>query len=73
MSDYLCAHPGFPQKINGVLYTVKWMYSTKQDAMKRVHKERAGGRYEEVRFYPRKINGKLFGKHPFMVLIRKRR
>lgn len=71
--SYLQAHPGFPQKIGSVVYTVKWMYSTKQEAMKRVHRERKEGKYGEVRYYPRKIGGKLFGKHPHMVLVKGRK
>jgi hypothetical protein len=69
MANYLHAHPGFPQKIGDRIFTVKWMYSRKQDAQKRVVSVRNEGKYAEVRLYPRKINGRLFGRHPWCVCV----
>jgi hypothetical protein len=70
MANYLHAHPGFPQKIGNKMFTIKWMYSEESDAKKRVTKTRKEGKWEEVRLYPRKVNGKLFGKHPWCVAVR---
>ena len=65
--SYLEAHPGFRQVINHKTYVIKWMYSKKSDAEKFINKLRKIGEYKEVILYPRIIDGKLYGKHPFCV------
>ena len=70
MANYLHAHPGFPQRIGDKIFTVKWMYSKKWDAMQQVTKIKSEGNYEDVQLYPRKINGRLFGKHPWCVAVK---
>jgi hypothetical protein len=70
MSSYLHAHPGFPQRIGNHIFTVKYMFSDKNDAHKMVARIRKEGKYEEVRYYPRAINGRLFGRHPHCVVVR---
>jgi hypothetical protein len=73
MTDYLEAHPGFPQKIDNKVYTIKWMYSKKEDAKEAIIRIKKEGKYEEVRLYPRIINGKLYGKHPWCIAVRGRK
>jgi hypothetical protein len=71
-TDYLEAHPGFEQKIKSKIYLVKWMYSNKSDALDKIQRVESTRTYEDVVLYIRKINGKLFGKHPYCVAVRKK-
>ena len=72
MADWLHGHPGFSQKINNKNYTIKWMFSKKEDAEKFINKLRKKNEYKEVILYKRIINGKLYGKHPFCIAVRGR-
>ena len=72
MANYLHAHPGFRQVINNKNYTVKWMFSKKEDAEKFISKLRKDNMYKEIILHPRIIDGKLFGKHPWMIAVRGR-
>jgi uncharacterized protein (DUF2344 family) len=70
MPNYLEAHPGIRQSINGKIYTIKWMYSKKQDAERFINKLRKTNTYKEVILYSRIKEGKLYGNHPFCVAVR---
>jgi hypothetical protein len=70
MPNHLEAFPGFHQKIGNKFYTIKWMYSKKQDAERFINKLRKMNTYTDVILYPRIIEGKLYGKHPFCVAVR---
>jgi hypothetical protein len=72
MADYLHAHPGIKDTIHGKIYTIKWLYSKKSDAEKFISKLRKDNMYKEIILHPRIIDGKLFGKHPWMIAVRGR-
>lgn len=71
--SFLEAHPGFRQVVNHKVYTIKWMFSKKSDAEKFINKLRKIGEYKEVILYPRIIEGKLYGKHPYCIGVRGRK
>lgn len=73
MANYLHAHPGFRQKINNKIYTIKWMFSKKEDATKFINKLKKNNEYKEIILYPRIIDGKLFGHHPFCIGVKGKR
>ncbi len=72
MPNYLEAHPGFRQVIKGKIYTIKWMYSKKEDAERFINKLSKTNTYKEIVLYPRIKENKLYGKHPFCVAVRKK-
>jgi hypothetical protein len=69
-ADYLEARPGFPQRIKGKDYVIKWIYSTKSDAEKKVESVKESKTFSDVTLYARKKKGKLYGKHPWCVAVR---
>ena len=69
--SFLEAHPGFRQVINHKVYTIKWMFSSKPDAEKFSDKLRKTNEYKEVILYPRIINSRLYGKHPYCVGVKR--
>ena len=73
MANYLHCHPGFPQIINGKRYTIKWLYSKRGDALKFIKRIEKENKYKEVILYPRIIDGKLYGRHPFCIAVRIKR
>ena len=68
--SYLIAVPGIRQEIEGKIFTIKRMYSDKQDAIKCVNEYKESGKWNEVREYTRIKEGKKFGKHPYCVAVR---
>lgn len=71
--SYLHAHPGIRQKIGNKIYSIIYMYSTKEGAEKSIRMMKEDGKYKEVILYPRIIDGKLFGRHPWCVAARGRK
>jgi hypothetical protein len=69
--SYLEAHPGFKQKIGNKTYVIKWMFSRKIDAEKFINKLRKTGEYKEVILYERVIGGKLYGRHPYCIGVKR--
>lgn len=69
--SYLEAHPGFRQVINNKVYTIKWMFSKKSDAKKFINKLRKTGEYKEVILYLRVKDGKLYGRHPYCIAVKR--
>ena len=49
------------------------MHSTREGAEKSIRMMKDEGRYKEVILYPRIIDGKLFGRHPWCVAVRGRK
>jgi hypothetical protein len=70
MANYLHAHPGIRTTINGKPYTIKWMYSKKQDAERFISKLRKTNTYKEIILFPRIKENRLYGAHPFCVAVR---
>lgn len=71
--QFMEAHPGFRQKIGKKVYTVKYMYHEKPDALDRIKDLRKSREYSDVILYPRVINGELYGDHPFCIGVREKR
>lgn len=71
--SYLHAHPGIRQKIGDKIYSIIYMHSTKEGAEKSIRMMKDDGKYKEVILYPRIIDGKLFGRHPWCVAARGRK
>ena len=71
--SYLHAVPGIRQTIDGKIYTIIYMHSTREGAEKCIRKIREKNKYKEVILYVRYKNGKRFGRHPYCVGVRGRK
>lgn len=67
--SYLIAVPGIRQRIGPKIFTIKRMYSSKEDALECVKKLRVMNTYREALLYMRRKDGKLFGRHPYCVAV----